>query len=488
MDIIRFLKLKLNKNCESHIVDKSDKFKEKFPIQDDVCFESTEITNISSHDFIDATDSLNIAKYKNNLKLLIEKAKKEGKISNYVIIRNDDNLPDDWIWQVTSKYTSLDLVDIDNNFSKGMYLSYQIRVALAEEKINDMHLDKKDYEKLLNEEIGKIDKDVGRIYKPSHFRSTKHFTINTPLASTLEYNWVDSDRNFHIIDSIDNFLNSGYGYSASYRDAYLDVTHEGLPISPEAVILISEEKYNHLFSNIEIMNQLKERRVVIYRGDSSLAINMFLTEIGILPSRPENLYQVYDEEILTILESSMQQLCLNNNLIYNLPHGGIEGHFTSLLDQYYNIEEDKQRVNFLQFLKIYLSKNDINVIDSTFRNVDEFHQFVEKYGISKLLQGIDLYNSLMKEECHKLFNIYKLDREGITPEISLIFKTTLKVIIEYSKTHYICNDSDELFPFIKVFYFSNNIQEQLTSAVMICQRLNVSIEQLNINDYKSKSN
>lgn len=109
----------------------------------------------------------------------------------------------------------------------------------------------------LNEELSKIDMNVGMIMGPVRFRSTKHFTINTPLSYTGEYNAVDFNRNFTIIDDISNFLESGYAYTADYRDAYLDVTHEGLKISESAIVLIEESKYSSIMSDVKLANQLK---------------------------------------------------------------------------------------------------------------------------------------------------------------------------------------------------------------------------------------
>ena len=72
--------------------------------------------------------------------------------------------------------------------------------------------------------------------------------------------FVEANRNFTVIDTLDNFLNSGYAYTADYKDAYLDVTHEGLKISEQAIVLISEDKYNTLINDPAIAEQLKNRR------------------------------------------------------------------------------------------------------------------------------------------------------------------------------------------------------------------------------------
>ena len=96
----------------------------------------------------------------------------------------------------------------------------------------------------IDETLELIDKDTGSILLPVKFRSTKHFTVNTPLEVTGDYNTVSLDRTYTIIDNIDSFLSKGYGYSVAYHDAYLDVSHESLPVSLDAVVLIEESKYD----------------------------------------------------------------------------------------------------------------------------------------------------------------------------------------------------------------------------------------------------
>ena len=142
------------------------------------------------------------------------------------------------------------------------------------------------------------------LFYPVYFRSTKHFTVNTPLGLASEYNGVPSNRTFTIIDDISNFLSSGYGYSLSLTDAYLDVTHKPLKISDKAFIIISIDDYNKLKNDKEIMNMLKERQLIVYKGDLALAINMFLTEKGILPFRTNH---EYDDDLKQIITDSLKK-------------------------------------------------------------------------------------------------------------------------------------------------------------------------------------
>ena len=94
----------------------------------------------------------------------------------------------------------------------------------------------------IDQALLQVDKTYGSVLLPSKFRSTKHFTINTPLGATGKYNNVESNRDYIIIDDINTFLSSKYAYSVSYRDAYLDISHESLPISEKAIVLINDEK------------------------------------------------------------------------------------------------------------------------------------------------------------------------------------------------------------------------------------------------------
>ena len=43
-------------------------------------------------------------------------------------------------------------------------------------------------------------------------------------------------------------------------------------------MLISEDKYNTIINDPTIAEQLNNRRVIVYRGEEAVAINMILTE------------------------------------------------------------------------------------------------------------------------------------------------------------------------------------------------------------------
>ena len=158
-------------------------------------------------------DPMMIAKYKNNLRLLVESAKKKGRIDEFRLIREDNLFPYDNLWRINSEETYRELAPST--------FAFELRMAKAK---SFLKRDNTDYgfeipvdEERVKEETRKLDKNYGKIYEPVKYRSTKHFTVNTPLPYTGSYNQVESNRNFVVIDRIDNFVNSGYGYSSGTR-------------------------------------------------------------------------------------------------------------------------------------------------------------------------------------------------------------------------------------------------------------------------------
>ena len=147
-----------------------------------------------------------------------------------------------------------------------------------------------------------------------------------------------------MIDKPDAFCQSGYGYSADYGDCYLDVTHESLPISEHAIVMIHEDKYPEIMKDEEIREQLKNRRVVVYRGNEGMAINMVLSQEGILPFQESAAIMEYDESLHAIMDQSMQEFCREHHLDYKHNHGnlfGKGGHFTDMFDG-----ESQERILF----------------------------------------------------------------------------------------------------------------------------------------------
>jgi hypothetical protein len=439
-------------------------------------FESSTVVSIASGMFLDASSPINIAKYKSNLRILVKGTRQKRNVNEFMIIRNDDFFPTDWEWCVSSSETGVE--------KTGSYFAYALRKEIARENsgmslnpLFDVPMDSNKMNLLLDN----IDKDVGRIYQPVKYRSTKHFTINTPLSYTGDYNNVDSARAFHVIDKIDNFIESGYAYSASYRDAYLDVTHESLPLSEDAVVLISEDKYADIANNHQLIDQLEGRKVIIFRGDEALATNMVLTEMGILPSRPGNKYMTYDNDVLEILESSMMNFCQVHSIEYDKGHGNIDGkggHFSDIYDGY-NQEGNNLQEDFFEFLKSKFPDH-INIISATvFNSEDASIRLIREIGTANILQAIDEYNAIALDKSVINLRKYKENRKIITPEISLIFKNTVKLIIDYfnsgMKEYTSMEFQVQIDDLIRLFYHGKCVEDQLLAATELSQKLGISI-------------
>ena len=453
-------------------------FAEKIqPKIDEIIINSDVIETISQDNFIDTTNPMTIAKYKSNLKLLTEKTKRDGCITRFKAIREDDFLPYNWEWRVASKNTGIEF--------NGSYLAYALREAIAHQNLG--HDLTSPYwipmpTQKVEEEMSKIDRKVGLVYAPVRFRSTKHFTVNTPLGYTGEYNLVETGRNFTIIDDIDNFLQSGYGYSLDYRDAYLDVTHESLKISDKAVVLIAKDKYDSIMSDPNMAKQLQERRVVVYHGDESVAINMLLSESGVLPARPGNLYMIYDDEIRNILDSSMQSLANQYGLEYAKGHGNINGsggHFSDLYDGY-NTEYANSNDELIEFLTQRFPNFADKISHYTLKSSEGAFDFIRLVGPQNLLAAIDEYNKQVQQRFYNDFNEYLEDRMTITPEISQIFKTTLLYIRQYyfneQQNKGDIDTNYKIRELIRVFMHADKIDNQLLAAHELCKIFGVSFQ------------
>lgn len=460
-----------------NVVDNPAVLREAIKPIEEIVFESDTLTSISEGNFLDATSPLAIAKYKNNLRLLVADTKRKGFVENFMIIRDDDYFPHDWEWRVGSKNTTM---EIDRTT-----ISYAIRCVLAYQKIgfdNSNSFFIPSMEESFRKELDKIDINLGSIISPVKFRSTKHFTINTPLSYTGEYNFVKSNRNFTVMDSMNNFLNSGYAYTADYRDAYLDVTHEALKVSEQAIVLISEDKYHTLIADPQIAAQLQDRRVIVYRGEEAVAINMILSECGILPARPGNQYMIYDDETRKILENSMRNLCANNNIQYSKGHGnlfGKGGHFSDLYDGY-NHDYEKSREEFLAFLLSKFPQAEKFLNSQIYRDESTAEDFVSFVGVENLLNAINEYNIIQTREFNNRYQRFKEDRKSITPEVSHIFRQTVQFIDSFYLNERERELSmDVLYQFkeqVRLFFHSDTVAEQLSAANEISRMFGLFLE------------
>lgn len=418
-----------------------------------------------TEEILDTDSKVYVEKLKHNLEILIKKAKETGKVDKFMLIREDDFFPHDWEWRVLSKNTNLEKVCTP--------LSYELRKAYALEQsgitpyieVMGIKVPNVSYEQTM-QALSQTDKTVGSVLLPSRFRSTKHFTINTPLGVTGDYNFVHNNRDYIIIDDISNFLTSEYGYSVSYHDAYLDVSHESLPISENAVVLINDENYDRIMSDEEVANELKQRNVVRFKGDEDIAINMILTQMGALPSKIGTRYANYDKEIYDILDSSIKKLADENGLFFDKSHAGQlrpdGGHFSNYYDDK-NKDYENAINKFIAFLREKFPGKEELFPEHLVLTESNSQEIVEKLGTTNLLEAINEYNELENKRVKQTLEEYKKDRQTITPEIHTQFIETIALINNFYKSDidYETYNADET---IQKFMQGETVNEQLKAS------------------------
>lgn len=425
-----------------------------------------------SNEVIDTTSKVSIQKFKHNLEILMKETKEKGKIDKFVAIREDDFFPDDWVWRVSSKNTNLERTNL--------YLSNELRKAYALEQstiepfieIMGIKVPNASNDEIW-EAMSKVDKYLGSILLPSRFRSTKHFTVNTALGFTGDYNAVAHDRDFIILDDARLLLDSGYGYSVAYHDLYLDASHESIPISESAIVLIRDDRFDRIMSDEKVAKQLAQRKVIRFNGDSDIAISMVLTENGVLPSRIGWMYANYDNEIQDILSRSIKEFADENRLFFDKSHGGElspeGGHFSNYYDKK-NKDYEQAVKRFISFMREKLPEYAELFPDYLVLNEDNSQQIVEKIGTKKLLSAITEFNDLETKRMEETFESYKQDRKTITPDIHKRFVETIHLINDFYKTNTSFLD-DKTEDAIQKFFQGESVSEQLEAANLVWELL-----------------
>ena len=424
---------------------------------------SDELLPIVQKGLIDATSKENEERYSHNLAVLIKRTKEIRKIERIKLIINDDSLPKDWQWYVQSRDTQFKLSDSP--------LTNALRYELAREAVGKDSFFGSDFltDAELNSGYAKIGEKAGFIITPIGYRSTKHFTINSPLNySAGIYNQSDIERDFIIIDDIDNFLSSGYAYSIHWTDAYLNVAHESLSISEKAVILINEDKFERIIQNPEMKNQLAERQVLLFRGDEGLAINMYLSEEGVLSAHPGTKYATIDNKTKEIMTFTLKELCCDNNLEYKIYHNE---HFINKLDQNSG-EVNETNQEFVNFFRKefpeYTSKHPGNILISSEKMDNLAKQIVKERGTKEISVALRKYNNMVLNNFNARFKKYREDRFNMNSDIKKLFKSTFMKIRLYFKNHefesYSEEDRKNIYNLIKMFFQGKTVQKQLAMA------------------------
>ncbi len=430
-------------------------------------------------DILNTASMENIAIFKHNLGVLISKTKSAGKVEKFMLIREDDYFPENWKWRASCSSTVME--EYIFSLSIAIRRAYALEQAGINNKMNGLEIpiDPKTMAKALSN----VDVKTGFVYMPSHFRSTKHFTINTPLGVTGSYNTVSTNRNFTIIDSADNFLSSGYGYSLAYYDAYLDVSHEALDISSEAIVLIEKSHFEKMKNDQQLMNMLFQRKVVIYEGDETVAINMLLAQMGALPSQIGSFYAEYDDDLKQIINASIIDLAYRNNLLYNQSHAAYmnpeNGHFSNHFDDYNHDHIDFFN-EFIAFMQTKFPEHQNLFTISSINDSERSSSIVNAIGTEALLEAIREYNEKALPAFRVRNAVYIKDHDNISFEDHNAILQTVHLI---SETYSINMEFDTpekkalLEEAIRRFYQLPTVQDQLEAAKIVWDILGPKLDE-----------
>lgn len=435
-------------------------------------------------EYLDLNDSRVIDDFKKNLSFLINEAKQNGKITRFAIVRDEDFLPLDWKWRSYSMYTQMEYSDCFFSSTLRDTLRFNEIKIQRKEKENNRKATKSFFNKFFSSKtlehsveipptekeiewsLSKFDNSVGKVLVSSRYRLTKHFTINTPLSHTGNYNSVNSDRNFVVIDDASLFFDSPYAFTANYHDCYIDTTHEPLAISENAMVLIAKEKYENIIKNPEISKILSERKLIVFSGDEGLAINIVLAQNGYLPVRFGLDYAEHDCELSQIIEQSMIIKCDEKNIPYDIGHNE---HFSNSLSD--NSEEFSAQNKLLyDFLieKLPGHEQDIPTfpLEFNFSSGIRAKNIINSIGTESLLNIIQQFNEFQKEIFERRNQEFLLYQQSLTVQQLECFR---KIALLIRKT--IANDKksgknidNQTTNLLKSFYAMGNFDVQLTAA------------------------
>ena len=111
----------------------------------------------------------------------------------------------------------------------------------------------------------------------SQYRSTVHFSVNGLVSSHSK--GIFSNRNFIIIDPLSYHLKNSDIRSFRMEDTYM---YGDVQLSDQVVVMVNKDKYADLVLQYPQLNQYN---VVLYTGNETLAVEAYLTSIGIISEK-----------------------------------------------------------------------------------------------------------------------------------------------------------------------------------------------------------
>lgn len=223
----------------------------------------------------------------------------------------------------------------------------------------------------------------------SQYRSTVHFSVNGLVSSHAKGNF--SNRNFIIIDPFTHHLKNNDIRSFRMEDTFM---YGDVSLSSDTVIMIQEEKYNDLVLQFP---QLEQFNIVLYKGDETKAVEMYLTSIGIIS---EKITEHGAEEHRCSNQIRNFRTKLKTNLgIDSEPHWLSKEYQSDdennlLIWDYYNNLFYTFLLNKLGVTEPEYSVrlNDLMDMGKDFENKDYIKMIIKKIGLDEFKQIVDAYN------------------------------------------------------------------------------------------------
>lgn len=223
----------------------------------------------------------------------------------------------------------------------------------------------------------------------SQYRSTVHFSVNGLVSSHAKGNF--SNRNFIIIDPFTHHLKNNDIRSFRMEDTFM---YGDVSLSSDAVIMIQEEKYNDLVLQFP---QLEQFNIVLYKGDETKAVEMYLTSIGII-SEKINEHGAEEHRCSNQIRNFRTKLKTNLGIDSD-PHWLSKEYKSDdennlLIWDYYNNLFYTFLLNKLGVMEPEYSVrlNDLMDMGKDFENKDYIKMIIKKIGLDEFKQIVDAYN------------------------------------------------------------------------------------------------
>ncbi|MBR6689957.1 MAG: hypothetical protein IKL65_01330 [Bacilli bacterium] len=189
----------------------------------------------------------------------IEYSDKEYTIDDCILVRTTDIFPSDGIIQTPVNGNAYE-------FGDSTFLKEAILTRLRQ-KYPNYYLNDEDALKLSNEL-----REFNVCFETC--RSTIHFALNGLVGSTAYGNF--EGKPFVIFEPLKYHLDESLK-SLRVEDVYFD---SDMKLSDESSILISEEYFKLISTSVQALEQLKNFKIYVYKGNQQIAVSEVLKDLG----------------------------------------------------------------------------------------------------------------------------------------------------------------------------------------------------------------